>query len=225
MLEYSNYPSGPQVKANEIEGRLTKAWHLFHDSFSENGDELVKALDQSARLGARIISPMNLSATVSLLRELERPDMADKLIDYFIDARSDDDNFFDLGSNAFASHVSDVYLVERLRVEHSKRTSSPGLAESIEQMATANSWTPAHMAALSSASESEFYEFFRTVESPNLAKMVSVCLSITAAPNSHVAERASAALRRIAAGSTINKIRLRRFGISEKLASDPETLR
>lgn len=105
-----------QVLASKSENSFTKAWELYHHNFDDNQNEVVDALYESLVANAKHISPMNLSGTVTLLRELGEDEKAGDAIDKYIDSRKDTPNLFNLNdfmSNPFSGDVKDAEIREK----------------------------------------------------------------------------------------------------------------
>ncbi|MBC6988006.1 hypothetical protein, partial [Alteromonas sp. BZK5] len=76
-----------QIVASKSEGSFSNAWRLYHDTFNDNGDEVINGLYESFKENCKYISPTNLNGTVSLFRELGEDEKASEIIDIYIENR------------------------------------------------------------------------------------------------------------------------------------------
>lgn len=53
-----------QIIASKSEGSFSNAWRLYHDTFNDNGDEVINGLYESFKENCQYITPTNLNGTV-----------------------------------------------------------------------------------------------------------------------------------------------------------------
>ncbi len=212
MLDHARRQDA-QIRAGEIEGEFERAWRLFHDSFNDNEEELVKALNGSFRKAVRFISPMNLDATVQLLRRLDRAADAEGMIELFVRERSGTPELFYLDADPFGSEVRDVAVRTAFEAQRRATQVLPTAADALHVIAKKRGWSVEEMRALKEASTDDLYRIFKATNGRVLGAMVSVCLSFTDPENRSIAERAQAALTRIAGESRLNRIRVQKYSI------------
>lgn len=78
-----------QIIASKSEGSFSSAWRLYHDTFNDNGDEVINGLYESFKENCQYITPTNLNGTVSLFRELGEEKKASEIIGIYIEKRKD----------------------------------------------------------------------------------------------------------------------------------------
>lgn len=200
-----------RIRAGEVESQFSAAWRLFHDSFDDNQNEFIVALDRGFRLAVRQISPASLSGAVDLLRELGQGELADQMIEFYVTERDSEDGLFDLSSYPWIDQVPDPTLAQRFDLRHARTHRVPTLKEAAERIALRNGWSNEEMQALLQASEEDLYQLFKQSPTVNLHKIVRGCLMFSQAPNEQIGERALAALRRISLESPLNAARVRRY--------------
>ncbi len=194
------------------------AWELFHNSFADNEEELVAALLQNVNEHARFISPMNLSSTVVLMRQLSRDNEADEMIDVYIKARDDDPDFFDLSENAFAGEVRDQKVIDAFRAKAATAQDDRSMEEILVEAAKAGGVNRKYARRLLNASSEEYLEFFRGHAGADLDQIVHAALLNwnMEAPRAGMGDVPSPvveALKTLADESRVNAIRMRRYEI------------
>jgi hypothetical protein len=200
-----------QYKSNDLDNSFSETWHLFHDSFDNNEQDLVQRMRESFKVSVSTISPVNLNGTVKLMRELGRNDIADELIEFYILKRGHEMKLFDLSSYPFRSDISDAGVLAAFEGQHSKIEVLPSLREAITNSIENSGWSRAEMKAIETASADDFYALFKMNHGKKFGTIVRRCLNF---PNTVGIElRAREALLRIAKESRLNAVRVARFGV------------
>jgi hypothetical protein len=163
------------LRANELEQSFTQAWRLFHDTFSDNQAELIKALAESFKKSVQHISLINLNGTVHLLRQLGSSDIADELIDVFVCNHANEAKLFDLTDYPFADDITDPVILERFKEQHSKYEATLPLIEAVKYIATNNGFSIEHTNALKKATEDDFFKLFKLEHGELFGGMVKSC--------------------------------------------------
>ncbi len=203
-----------QLHARDLETSFSEAWKLFHNSFSDNKDELIVNLRDSFKKSYLQVSPSNLNATVRLLRQLERDDIANEIIDYYIEKRNDDQNIFDLDNYAFSSDIDDTILRERFKLAFTTGRQLPTLLDAVTQIAEQHGWSQEQIQVVEKASEEDYFQLFMQNQGDNLSKVIRACLQFeTISGYQHIAQKPRAALERIGSQSKLNAQRVRKFGV------------
>jgi hypothetical protein len=201
------------LRKGDLHQQFINAWHLYHDSFTDNEKELVEALVSKFKAAAHQEGPSSLNSVVSVLRDLDQNESADQLIQYYIGVRSDDPRVFDLDSTPFGRDISDEKLKEAFKMKLAGITASVDLRSAVEHMASSNSWTAEEMSALSFATEDNLYELFKGATSVPVHKIVKACQLFNQPPYEHIAQRTQGALLRLGKDCRLNRIRLRNYGL------------
>jgi hypothetical protein len=97
-----------KFKAAESEGSLEASWRLYHDSFDDNEPEVIGGIISAFRKHVRLVTPLNLSGTIKLLKDLGRTDEAKQALAYYMNKRGDENRgFFDLDEYPFGDDIDD----------------------------------------------------------------------------------------------------------------------
>jgi hypothetical protein len=201
-----------QWKASELEQSFTAAWSLFHDKFADNEQELVAALQSSFKKSVKHVQPINVNGTVRLLRELGKDEVADDLINYYIEQRANEPDVFDLSNYAFRGEVTDATLRARFAEKHKALVRLPSLLDAAVTLGKGQGWNETDLQALDAATEQQFYDLFKKDHGNRLHIVVKGCIRIgEIAGHEQAGKRVRAALERIAADSAINAIRVNRY--------------
>jgi hypothetical protein len=201
--------------AGEAEDRFAKAWRLYHDSFEDNQDEIISTIDRTFDAAAKKLSPGNADAAVRLLRNFGSEDLADELIERYMRIRGDELAQYDPDDWGQAEAVKDTTFRERLKRQYAVVHPTPSLTEVLKIIARRKGWSVEQMNVLSAASASDLYDVFKSDLGSGLAGIVEGCLQFASDPKlNHIAANATVALKRIAAESPINHLRVEsKFGI------------
>jgi hypothetical protein len=207
-----------QIRAAKLDNSFSEAWGLYHDSFDGNQEEVLDAMYQAALKGARRISPPTLSGTVSLFKELGRPEQAAEIIEHYVESQGEDRKVFDLQNYPFAGDVKDPDVIKAFKNEFAAFKSDKDPGTILLSMANTNSWGPEDVTALSELPVEDYYNMFKNVSGPDLRKIISACLQfdrfVSATPEMmEIPKRARDALRRIGKESKINARRVRTYGV------------
>jgi AraC-like DNA-binding protein len=203
-----------QILASELEQSFSAAWGLFHDTFADNQEILIKALVDSFKKSVRHISPLNLSGTSMLLRQLGESAIADELIDYYMDKRANERALFDLDNHPFSSDIRDEVIRSRFRKQFAERQVALSLQDAVMYIAAGNGWSQDHINSLMAASEDDFYRLFKENHGKSLNAIIKSCLEFEARDEyKKIGQAARAALQTIGNESPLNAIRVRRYGV------------
>jgi len=107
-----------QVKAGKLSNSFTEAWRMYHDSFADNEQEVLEAIRRSFIEGAKYITPLNLNGTVTLFKELGKPDWAAEIIRHYVEVRGNEAAIFDLKGHPFGGEVKDRDVVDAFERKH-----------------------------------------------------------------------------------------------------------
>lgn len=197
---------------------FSEAWRLYHDSFSENEAELVETMSTRLRASARHVAPEDLQNVVKLFRELGHDSLADDLIEVYVAENRFRPKIFALESYPFhASHITDRRIKERFS-EIATAEERQSLAEVIKNICFKNGWSGKDEGVLDEATPEDYYNFFKSETSKDLAAYIDTCLQFERFSNAserkkRIAAKATEALKRIAMESKLNEMRVRKFGI------------
>lgn len=206
---------------NNHSGSFTQAWGLFHDTFADNEQELVTTLRQRFLDGAKWIHLGNAMGTVRLMRELGHEDIADELMNHWIEMAKRENKELLNPQNAFLSSESvDEKFKDMARNAYFSEKSMPTLGDAIRGMSGKNGWSKEQIEVLSNATADEYFGFFKSIEmDAYLDAYIKTCLqfgSMTSNNNDDenykkIYATAVVAIRRIASENRLNALRLSRF--------------
>lgn len=208
-----------QIIASKSEGSFSNAWRLYHDTFKDNGDEVINGLYESFKENCKYITPTNLNGTVSLFRELGEEGKASEIIDIYIENRKDETELFNMKENNFFGDIRDKEVIEKFNERYNLSVTTETAKQVLERIAGRNGWNQSDEVVLASTSVDDYYNLFKTESGRHLSSFVTTCLKFGQFSNAsdqqkEIANRATEALRRIAGESEINRRRVKKFGVS-----------
>ncbi|KIC86278.1 P-loop NTPase fold protein [Pantoea agglomerans] len=195
-----------------------RAWDTFHNSFDDNQQLVVQQLYDNFLLNIRQLGTSDLDGLVSVLRDLDSGSKATELIDAFISERKGDIELFNPESFHFVRKITDAEILEKFsgiyKHEKPKRT----IKDVLDKISGQNGWGNDDEEILSTSSEDEFYEYFKSINGSELTSHVSTCLKFGGFNNGSarmesIAVKTRAALKRISSESKLNEIRMKKFGL------------
>lgn len=216
-----------QLKAAKVDSSFNDAWRLYHDSFDENKEQVVSAIYDSFFKSAQNISPVNLSGTAKLLKELGRPDFAAEILKHYLDVHSKEDRrFFDLAQHPFREDINDPDVVQAFKNKYETFKNVRTPTEILLSMANSNGWTEEDITALSVVPVEEYRAVFKNHRDEELRKIINTCLQFdrisgVSATMTEISARARQALTLIGQESPINARRVQKFGITITDAVEP----
>lgn len=208
-----------QIIASKSEGSFSNAWRLYHDTFNDDGDEVINSLYQSFKENCKYITPANLNGTVSLFRELGEEEKASEIIDIYIENRKDETELFNMKENNFFGDIRDKEVIDKFNETYNRSVTTETAKQVLERIAGRSGWNQSDEVVLASTSVDDYYNLFKTESGRHLSSFVTTCLKFGQFGNAsdqqkEIANRATEALRRIAGESEINKRRVKKFGVS-----------
>jgi hypothetical protein len=212
-----------RVVATKADGSFEKAWSLYHDSFNDDGTEVLDGIYASFVKNYKYITPTNLNGTVTLFKELGRPQQAQEMLDCYMANRNEDREFYDLDQNLFGGNVSDpdvrAAFKEKAAQAQEKRD-MPAILLSIK-----DGWDDDRINALASAPIEEYRKVFKSHSGVELRRMLSNSFQFDRIINAsgamrEISRRAHEALKLIGAESPINARRMSRFEVKTEQAGD-----
>ena len=203
------------LAAAEIEQTFSKAWRLFHDSFANNEQELVDALDHGIRHSVKYVSPMNFNGTISLLRQLNRDPLADELIEFYVNSRSDEEGLFDLKRAPFGEEVTDERVRKRFAEVNVVHMNKPTLFEAKSGAAAKLGWSSEEDEIMKGDTADEIYRLTIVKDGAEEGlEFLRACVWLSSVNGwQDFRAKLMEALTRVAATSPLNAVRVRRFGV------------
>ena len=206
----------------DLEQAFRGAWEKFHESFEDDAPEVIAALNKETRRAAKILGPADLNAVVVVLRQLQRNDLADELIKYYVHERHNDVELFDLSLSPFGSDVSDATIRDAFAAMRQQTAPTVSLRDAVETMAKKQSWSAEDSRAVERATVEDFYALFKGPIAVRRRRAIQACLGLGAQPNmGAVSQRVLEALHRIADESPLNALRLREYAAAWQAPATP----
>ena len=209
------------TRRSRLEEAFHEAWSIYHQGFDPDPTELVSAFEASIRQGAEVIIIENASAATRVLRELGYDDLADELMFHWIHTHARlNPRVLDMENHSWSQEIRDPRFREEAHAAFVRVVKeSKHLAEVAVSLSRQNGWGEEDIHVLASASEDDYYRFFKSLTGENTRSVVNVCLRFGENADSSpryrvIAERARGALNRIAKESKLNKLRVESYGIS-----------
>ena len=214
-----------QVRRVAQAGSFEQAWRLFHDSFAENQDEVCKSLYEGAKNNFDVVGRANLDSTVSILRTLDRNDLADSLTDY---AEAHGSNDFWLPDDPFDRDTRDARI--KAVAERKAEAAKPVLNFEADLVAAAESMNRDKLAQLAQVPEAAYLALFESRSDEQLRRVILSALDFRRISNASddmraIVAKAEGALRIIGKRSPLNALRIQKYGVSldgEENKSDSE---
>lgn len=202
------------LRSAEISVPFTAIWRRFHDSFSDDQDAFTAELHEAALHAIAHISIGDLNGTVRLLRDLKRDDLADGLIDKFVEANKGKLKTFDLSEHPLSGSIDDSKLRATFDSIHAELTQLPSLEEAVTFMVKNSGYNPEHLEAMKGASVDDYQAMFlKQHDDVKLSSLVKWSLRWADSEHAEITAKAKEALERIKATSLLNAIRVSRFGV------------
>ena len=203
-----------ELRSAETSEPFTAVWRRFRDSFSGDQDAFIAELHGAAVQAIAHIGSGDLNGTVQLLRELKREDLADDLIDKFVNANKEKPSIFNLKEHPFGGTINDAKLRATFDAIHTRVTQLPGLEEAVSFMVKNSGYSPEHIEAMKKASVDDYQALFlKEHDEAKLSNLVKWSLRWTDSDHAEITVKAKEALERIKATSLLNSIRVSRYGV------------
>jgi hypothetical protein len=204
-----------RIVASKSESSFSEAWKPYHESFDDNGNEVALTLYDSFKRNVKNIATINFDSTVRLFRELGKNDWASEIIDLYIDERKEELKFDRYSLDGYSK---DKEIIEKFNAAGEALKEIRTITDVLEKLKNIDGWGRDDVAVLSAATPDDFYEIFKSKKGPHLSSYVDVCLQFekiggTSEKEKKISENAIIALKRIGNESTINKLRIRKFGV------------
>jgi hypothetical protein len=216
-----------KIIAVRADGSFEEAWRLYHDSFENNQDAVLDAIYFSFMRNFAYISPTNLNGTITLFKQLGRPEQALAMLSHYMTNRKESRAFFDLEDSLFGDSVTDPDVRQAF---DEKSTMVPETRD-VRQMVLAleGTWTDKQISELAATPIDEYYRAFKENSGPELRKILSAVFQFDRIVNAsddmrEISRRGREALGRIGTESAINARRVSRFGVVIRNGAAPEAV-
>jgi len=208
-----------RLQASDGDHSFSQAWEVYHQSFDNNGDVVAEGLAEAVRRTPKAISPMNLSSTIALLKELGwAGDVGELLAAYTAGREDEGKDFWDLAENTFGGEVRDRDVRDAFAAKLAAFEEDKDPANLLMEIGRAKGWNPADVDFLAGRTADELYDIFKALRGVELKRAVAGALMFKGTVNPsdsmrQVTDNAVAALTRIAAESPVNRRRVLQRGV------------
>ena len=204
------------IKASRLDNSFKDAWGLFHNSFDDNEDEVLRAIRAAFDKSVESISPINLSGTVCLFKELGKPDQAAEIIQYYLSHHGGDKKSYDLENFPFRENVTDPDVVRALNEKFASYQDQRDPKDTL--VGIAQGWSGDELDFLAALPVEAYYDIFRSSDAEKRHKAINASLQFDRTVNAsdtmkEISRKAKAALRRIGMESRINALRIAKYGV------------
>ncbi|MBB3428305.1 hypothetical protein FHT85_005330 [Rhizobium sp. BK312] len=212
-----------KIVATKADGAFEAAWSAYHDSFSNDDKDVLDGIYMSFMKNVRYISPVNLSGTVSLFKELGRPEQAKDMIEHYMAERKEPRSYFDLDEYPFAESITDNDVRDAFEARVAEIPESRDVAGAL--LSIKSGWSEGTLTLLATTDAKEYAEVLKAHSGSELRRMLSNALQFDRISNAtdqmkEIPKRVRAALMIIGQESPINARRVRRFGVSVPAANE-----
>ena len=187
---------------------LKEAWGIYHNSFKNNEEEVVKQIFEALKKGVKYASPLDLQGTVKVLRELKRDDLADDAIEYYIAQRISEKKSFDPRTYPFLGDITDETIINRFKEVLVSNIDRPSLEEVFKNISRDSFLkTPEFEQTLLMATVDDYCKLFKSKEGKGLSEYINNILQFDGSG------KVAAALKMIGKECPINKLRVKKYGV------------
>ena len=200
-----------ELEAKERCDELSKAWELFHSSFDDNTKEIIAALEKALKNSIRDISAHQYSQAVKLIRDLGKHDMADELINSYIEVMKDNPEKLNIESmvyHPFSIEGEEFRIKLQKAYEKFKQDDPPEII--LERYRKKNSWNSKDAEELGKLSKDDLKGMFKSFKGEDLTDNINACLMLgSSSPD--LMQNTRTALQEIGDELLLNKLRLSKF--------------
>ncbi|WCH21650.1 P-loop NTPase fold protein [Aeromonas salmonicida] len=198
-----------ELDINKKNAKWDYAWKLFHGSFNNNEDEIAEAFIDGMKDISESASASQFSSGLKLLRILGKEKEADELIDFFIKAKNENVEYFNVDS-IFTFTINDDKFKETLRAKYLDIKPEQTVHDILELRRGANSYNSNESAILAKLTEDEIYTLFMNFSGEELTGNINV-FKLLSGSSQDLAKKVNNVLDRIEHTSELNKYRIGKF--------------
>lgn len=209
-----------QFQAHAEDKSFQQAWDLYHDSFDDNVEELTSALAAAVTNTPKSISPMNLSSTIEILKELGWEGNTSELIDGYVYGRqAEPKDFWDFNEYHFGDRVNDPDVRAAFSAKLATFEDDRDLKDLLISIGKSRSWNVRDIAFLAAQPPDAFLEVFKSEQGNDLRAALAGALGFREIANADddmqtITANAEEALRVIGQESPINRRRVLQRGVA-----------
>lgn len=203
---------------SDSEFDFQNAWNLYHDSFADNRNEVIQSLIAVIQSSPYVVTPTNLSGSITLLKELNWDGDIYGIISNYIEARDEGREFWDLTESAFGDAVRDEDVRKAFATKLHTFDVTRNPEELLKKIGETRGWHKDDVRFLAQQETETYRSIFKSLSGKDLRKALRGALIFKNIASSTeemdlITARAEEALRLIAAESTINRRRVSQLGV------------
>jgi hypothetical protein len=220
ILDFKNVESRAaefdrQVALRKESGSYEQAWRPFHDSFGDNLDEVKASIVQGLKNSVHVASLTGLNESIKLLKEIGFRDDAKDLLDFFSTQKLDR-SFWDPTRDHFRSGPYDPDIENEIASQQAKLVES--FVPDLELVRACETYNAEAIKKLAEVSIDEYYRMVKSKDGAELRRLIQAGLNFKRIANAspemrEVVRRMEEALKRVGSESTLNALRVRKYGI------------
>jgi len=198
-----------QVNINKSNEEIHKAWEHYRNGFNSDENSLIESLDKTTRKYYKNISPERLNSVITVLRTLNKNNLADELIDFYIKERSSENKLFNLSENfiiASKGFPVDQMLIDKFSAVHQSTIKRKSIKEVLECIATSSSWSEEDKKVYEAATADDLYKLFKSENSNNVYRLIKSGFFV-------IPKQTQEALKMIGNENPLNALKVIEFGI------------
>lgn len=191
----------------------SQAWNMIHESFDDNEQEAIQSVINATMERIHLISTNELDGTMVFLRQFDRDDVANELLELFIAGHQQHSALFNVDEYRHGLELHDPVLLKRFVEVYADTKSNPSLEEAIRQMDEEEAYTGQNMQLVRQASQADFYKLFKRLNGPRFKARIQIALYQSQQAGNDTTSPAKLALQQIASETRLNAFRTKKFGI------------
>lgn len=196
---------------------FSKAWDLYHGSLTVDDDTVLDAMFAGAMENLKSISPVNINSAIKLFREMAREAQANEILAAYVEAHSDNRDFFDLSEHMFmANDEIDPALKNEFIDRYTAFVDERDPKEVLISIAASEGWNDADVALLAKLTPDELVALLESIEGRDAGRAIRHALRLGRLPDDNgklLGTNLEQALKQIAAKSPLRARRMRQYGV------------
>lgn len=199
-------------KKSKFKNSFFEAWDLYHDSYQNNEEEVIKRLFDEYKENFEIISLSNLNSLIGFFRKLGEDEKANDLIKFGVTNREAPREYFRL-SNHHSIETLDINLKEAFIEKFESLIPNLDLKETFLEIAK-NGWDKEKMEFLNICKTKDFYNLFKKEQGKEFRDIIKGCKIVYETPFDeneypNVRKNIIKALTKISKESKMNELRVK----------------
>lgn len=221
-IERQSDKKARELLVSDKDSSFSAAWGLFHNTFENNGEKFVDALCASIKENFEIVTPINLNSSIIRLKQLGERARAVDALNTYVDKMNGSRDFWDLSSNSFRgmndNRPVDEDMEEIFKAKFASLKPTYSAKDLFINFAGNGFPSDDQMQFLVSLNELEIIQTFKQVYGPLLRTITLSMLQLRGMQSGNENHAKFGilienALRTIARGSEINRLRVENLGL------------